>query len=273
MVILAWLIVLLMWLFAMYLIYLIIRVLFSPFEHRWFKKLLFYYFPRVLQPLSPAHKFINIYYKKLTYEERKRFEWRAFYFLTTTNVEFRNFKSLEIINPNSIRYLIASVATQMTLFLPEDCFDAFSKIIIYPDKYFSRVTQQFHNGETNPTAGHIILSYPAFRKGFETNVDGINLLMHELAHALWVEHAILDYQIFNSDALDHYKKIALREYELMLREENHFLRKYARTNQEEFFAVTVENFFERPAELKNALPSLYQAMAQLLNQDTLKLLS
>lgn len=270
---LAWVLILLMWGFALYLIYLVLRLVFSPFEHRWFKKLLFYYFPRILRPLSPSHKFINVYYHKLSQEERKKFEWRAFYFLTTTKVEFRDFKSLEIINPNSIRYLIASVATQMTLFLPEDCFDAFDTIIIYPDKYFSRFTQKFHAGETNPSTGHILLSYPAFRKGFETTSDGVNLLMHELAHALWVEHSLLDYHIFDTEALNHYTEIAAREYQVMVTEENHFLRKYARTNPEEFFAVTVENFFERPAALKKALPHLYEAMARLLNQDTLNLQS
>lgn len=242
-------------------------------EQRWFKKILFYYFPRYLRPLSHQHKPINVYYKHLTPEERKSFEWRAYYFLNTTSIEFRGFSGTELINQNAVRYLIASVATQMSLFLTEDCFDAFNKIILYPDDYYSRITKQYHKGETNPAAGYIVLSYPSFRKGFETTTDGINLLLHELAHALWLENKFYDYEIFDPQALDHYQQIATEELTLLRESESHFLRKYAQTNPEEFFAVTVENFFERPAALKNALPHLYEAMVRLLNQDTLKLQS
>lgn len=242
-------------------------------EQRWFKKILFYYFPKYLRPLSHQHKPINVYYKHLTPEERKSFEWRAYYFLNTTSIEFRGFSGTELINQNAVRYLIASVATQMSLFLTEDCFDAFNRIIIYPDDYYSRITKQYHKGETNPAAGYIVLSYPSFRKGFETPTDGINLLMHELAHALWLENKFFDYEIFNAEAMERYQEVAAEELIVMNQTEEHFLRKYARTNQEEFFAVTVENFFERPAALKNALPDLYQVMVTLLNQDTLKLQS
>jgi MtfA peptidase len=242
-------------------------------EQRWFKKILFYYFPRYLRPLSQQHKLINIYCKHLTPLERKRFEWRAFYFLNTTDIEFRGFTGPGLINQNSVRYLIASVATQMSLFLSEDCFDAFNKIIIYPEAYFSHITKQYHKGETNPGAGVIVLSYPSFKKGFESSTDGVNLLMHELAHALWLENNIFDYEIFDTVSFRHYQQVAAAELERLLQHEEHFLRKYAGTNPEEFFAVAVENFFERPAELLQALPELYAALKQLLNQDTLKLQS
>jgi MtfA peptidase len=244
---------------------------FAMQEQRWFKKLLFYYFPRYVQPLSKKHKLVNLYYNNLTTEERKAFEWRAYYFLNTTNIEFRGFSNLALINQNSVRYLIASVATQMSLFLTEDCFDAFNKIIIYPDNYYSKITQQYHQGETNPGAGLIVLSYPSFRKGFEFAHDGVNLLMHELAHALWLENMLFEYDIFDRQALDDYKVIAAIESLRMTQMDNYFLRTYALTNQEEFFAVAVENFFERPREFKAALPELYQTIAILLKQDTLKL--
>ena len=48
-------------------------------------------------------------------------------------------------------------------------------------------------------------------------------------------------------------------------------RKYAFANEEEFFAVATENFFERPSDFKLAQPELYQAMVNLFNQDTLHL--
>ena len=234
---------------------------------RWYKKLLYYYFPKLLRPLTPKLKPINNYYQRLTPEERKRFNWRVFYFIESTNIEFRHFKATALINYEATRYLIASVATEMSLFLTEDCFDAFHKIIIYPDNYYSPITGQYHKGETNPGAGYIVLSWTNLQTGFENKADGINLLMHELAHALWLENELFDYEIFDPEALEAYKIISWQVMAEMVNDDQHFLRRYALTNKEEFFAVAVENFFERPSAFKTALPELYSILAKLLKQD------
>jgi hypothetical protein len=236
-------------------------------EQRWFKKILFYHFPKFLRPISHQLKPINVYYDKLTPEERKRFEWRVYYFLDTTRIEFRHFRSGQLFNYNAIRYLIASVATQMTLFLTEDCFDAFNRIIIYPDTYYSPVTKKFHKGETNPAAGYIILSWNSFYAGFIESSDGVNLLMHELAHALWLENKLFDYELFDETDLERYRLVARKIMEEMHSNENHFFRKYASINEDEFFAVSVENFFERPVPFKKTLPELYSALTFLLKHD------
>ena len=240
-------------------------------QQRWYKKLLFYYFPKFLVPLTPGLKPVNVYYKKLTPEERKRFEWRVYYFITSTDIEFRQFKTTQLINYNAARYLIASVAAQISIFLSEDCYDAFHKIIIYPDKYYSPITGQYHKGETNPGAGYIVLSWNSLNSGFANNSDGVNLLMHELAHALWLENKLFDYDIFEADAFSQYEKTAARESEKMILSDQHFFRRYAMANKEEFFAVAVENFFERPAEFRATLPELYATLVNLFKQDPLKL--
>ncbi len=40
------------------------------------------------------------------------------------------------------------------------------------------------------------------------------------------------------------------------------LRKYAGTNEAEFFAVAVETFFERPGALRRATPELYAILEE-----------
>lgn len=241
-------------------------------EQRWYKKLLFYYFPKYLVPLTPGLKPINVYYKALTPEERKRFEWLVYYFITSTEISFRQFKPTQLINYNAARYLIASCASQISLFLSEDCYDAFHKIIIYPDKYYSPITGQYHKGETNPGAGYIVLSWNSLNSGFANNADGINLLMHELAHALWLENKMFDYEIFEAEALESYEVMAaVTKANMQSSGEEHFFRRYALTNDEEFFAVAVENFFERPVQFSAALPDLYATMVTLFKQDPIKL--
>jgi Mlc titration factor MtfA (ptsG expression regulator) len=48
-----------------------------------------------------------------------------------------------------------------------------------------------------------------------------------------------------------------------------YLRDYAFTNVQEFWAVSVEAFFENPAGLKQSLPQLYGTLCDILNQDPL----
>lgn len=253
---------------------LFLAVISLPFikQQRWYKKLLFYYFPRFIVPLSPGLKPINVYHKKLTPEERKRFEWRVYYFITSTEIEFRQFKSSQLINYNSAKYLIASCATQLSLFLPDDCYDAFHKIVIYPDKYYSPITGNYHKGETNPAAGYIILSWNSLNSGFANNSDGINLLMHELAHALWLENKLFNYRTFEIEALEAYEVMAaVTRADWQASGQEHFFRRYALANEEEFFAVAVENFFERPVQFSAALPDLYTTLVNLFKQDPIKL--
>lgn len=240
-------------------------------EQRWFKKILFFHSPRYLRPISHKLKPINLYYNHLNEEKRKEFDWRVYYFLDSTSIEFKHFKPTQLMNYNAIRYLIASVATQMTLFLTEDCFDSIKRIIFYPDSYYSPITGKYHKGETNPAAGWIILSWESFRSGFYRSNDGINLLIHELAHALWLENKLFQYEIFPADAFDRYKVLALE----LLNEngaDNNFLRRYAYKNEEEFFAVVVENFFERPHDFKKELPNLYTSVVDLFNHDPMSYL-
>jgi len=52
--------------------------------------------------------------------------------------------------------------------------------------------------------------------------------------------------------------------------EHHIFRNYAATNIYEFFAVSVEYFFETPQLLKNELPQLYKHLIILLKQNPLK---
>ena len=47
------------------------------------------------------------------------------------------------------------------------------------------------------------------------------------------------------------------------------LNEYAATNYNEFWAVAVETFFEKPLHMKAGMPELYTSLCSLLNQDPL----
>ena len=237
-------------------------------EKRWTRRLYYNYMSRafrsrkVVAYVSP--------YSKLKSKDLKEFEWRAHDFFSTTEIQFREFENHESIPFNRVKYLIASIAAQMTFRLPDDCFSIYHRIIIYPDYYYSRVNKQYHKGETNPAAGIMVFSLRGITEGFDLPYDGVNLLYHEMAHALYLEHKGMPYNLFDEDI---FERFHLYANDLLSREqpEDFFLRPYAFTNVSEFFAVATENFFERPAEFNSALPDLYRILKDLYNQDPLLL--
>lgn len=170
-----------------------------------------------------------------------------------------------------VKTIISGVASQLVMNLPAESLTFFEKIIIYPDYYQSRITNKLHKGEVNPGLRLIVLSWRGIVEGMNRADDGLNLLLHEFAHALWLENKIMHpkYTVLNPALVVYYEQAATEEAVKMQNDTKHFFRKYALTSKEEFFAVAVENFFERPAGFKNAAPQLYQCLVALFRQDLL----
>jgi MtfA peptidase len=166
------------------------------------------------------------------------------------------------------RVLIAATAVQLTFGLADVYLQHFNKILVYPNDYYSSITKKYHKGEVNPRFGIIVISWQSFVEGFVSPNDAVNLGLHEMAHALRLENLIRseDYKFFDGELIAKFDEHA----GVLCRSTNWsdtFFRPYACANEHEFFAVAVENFFERPSEFKNALPDLYAILSKLLNQD------
>lgn len=171
-----------------------------------------------------------------------------------------------------VQAVLGGAATRITLNLPEECFDFYNTIVLYPEFYHSNITDMDHKGEVNPGRRTIVFSWKGIIQSFNPSDDGLNLLMHEYAHALYFEHKLMhqEYEIFNEEAFSRVMVQAEIEMERIKAGDNHILRRYAATNVEEFFAVAVENFFERSARFKKELPELYGTLVLLLRQDPAK---
>ena len=166
-----------------------------------------------------------------------------------------------------MKVLIASSAIQLTLGLENFIFEKFHTIIIYPQKYYSKITELFHIGEARP-GGCLVFSWADFLKGYEIGHDTYNVGLHEMAHALELDtrSGNLYDDAFGAN-YDRWQKLSRFEYNNMQDDSDHFLREYAGTNLAEFFAVCVEHFFEASEEFKKEMPELYELLAHLLNQD------
>lgn len=211
------------------------------------------------------------YYNMLTASGKANFEQRVVHFIQKKRFIPRGFKKVTL----EMKVLIAASAVQLTFGLPEVVLQHFNKILIYPQPYFSVITQSYHKGEVNPGVRAIVLSWKNFLEGYAKPHDSINLGLHEMAHALKLENLIEheEYNFFPEKILEQWRQQASLVMQIVQEGKSNFFRQYAATNEDEFFAVAVENFFERPLAFYQHFPVLYNTLVLLLNQDPLKIVS
>lgn len=208
------------------------------------------------------------FYRNFSFRRKRRFEKRVKDFLNSFEYELRGNMRLT----EEVRAVIGGSAARISMYLPEEAFNYYNYIVLYPAPYHSRFTGRNHKGEVNPGARTIVFAWSSVLEGMNRHDDGLNLLMHEYAHALYFEHKLMgeEYEIFNEEAFKRVMQQAELEIEKIRAGQPHLLRKYAATNLEEFFAVAVENFFERSAQFKKELPELYGTLVLLLRQDPVR---
>ena len=209
-----------------------------------------------------------LYYQRLSPEKKLDFEKRVNRFIRLKHFIPRNLEEVS----DEMKVLISASAVQLTFGLHEMYLTHFDRILVYPNSYYSTINHRYHKGEVNPRWGTIVLSWKDFLEGFEQPASAINLGLHEMAHALHLEDKIVNRNrsFLNEKLLDTYKNLSLQIIEKIRSGEDNFFRKYAGQNEEEFFAVSVETFFEKPEDFLANHPRLYHTMAGLLQQDPLE---
>lgn len=205
------------------------------------------------------------YFHRLDDQQQDKFLFRTYLFQKSKKFHYVGVKP----DPE-IPVLISAVATQLTLGLEKFSLNYFHDIFVLEHDY--------HYGYYSlPFMGHvdssgIYLSWNDFMQGIRNNTDSSNVGLHEMAHAL----AYVNF-VTKTDEDKHFKKefknfskVARPIYQEMQKGRKTLLGEYASTNYHEFWAVSVEMFFENPVRFKHELPELYAAMAVLLNQDPIE---
>lgn len=209
------------------------------------------------------------YYNVLPTDSKTRFEQRVIHFIEEKRFIGRGFKKVTL----EMKILIAASAVQLTFGLPEISLQHFDKILIYPEQYYSLITRNYHKGEVNQGVGAIVISWQSFVEGYAKPHDSFNLGLHEMAHALKLENLIDndEHGFLPEHLLEQWHQQATPVMQKIRAGTSDFFRSYAGTNEDEFFAVAVENFFERPLEFYQQFSALYSILVLLLNQDPLKM--
>lgn len=224
-----------------------------------------------LLPVPPYYKELlekyYRYYQGLSEPNKRHFEQRVCRFIYAKRFFPRGMREV----PMEMAVFIAAAAVQITFGLPNIYLEHFDKILVYPDNYYSNITRRFHKGEVNPAFGIIVLSWQNLMEGFLHAENGTNLGLHEMAHALRLENVIRNEEVgfFDKKELGELDAWADRICLSTQTIQATLFRPYACTNNQEFFSVAVENFFERPSRFHEELPELYAILVSLLKQDPL----
>jgi Mlc titration factor MtfA (ptsG expression regulator) len=185
---------------------------------------------------------------------------------------------------DEVRVTVAAQACLLLLHRKTDYFPRLLTILVYPATYVAEEKRHVHGhvweegkmarlGETGRWLGAVVLAWDAVRSGAADSSDGKNVVLHEFAHQL-------DYENYAEDgapALATYEQ-QLSWQEVMkaefasLRAADEsgiptLLDTYGATNPAEFFAVSVEAFFERPHALRVRHPRLYAELRSYFHQD------
>ncbi|MDD9370768.1 MAG: zinc-dependent peptidase [Acidimicrobiales bacterium] len=183
---------------------------------------------------------------------------------------------------DEIRVVIAAQAALLILGLDVDCYRDVTAIVVHP------TTVTLHGeragpapglrtdapvtivGQTHDRRGPVLIAWDAARAGARHPERGFNVVLHEFAHKLDMLDGMVDGTppLPDAAARRRWVEVCTAEYRRLRSGEGApALRGYAAVNPGEFFAVATEVFFDRPADLGEANPDLYDVLRAFYRQD------
>jgi MtfA peptidase len=181
-----------------------------------------------------------------------------------------------------MKVIIAAHACMLLLHLDGPCYPRVNRILVYPSTFVPKFAPQSVSMHVEPIReplageawgdGVVVLSWSSVRDGASPR-EGDNVVLHEFAHELDYEDGagggtpILE----SPSLLKTWAHVLSVHYEQLRRDARQHrptvLNAYGATNLSEFFAVATETFFEKPRQLRNAEPDLYEELKAYYRQD------
>ncbi len=164
--------------------------------------------------------------------------------------------------------LISASAVQLSFGLDKYLLPYFSHIHIFPEEFIGyHPTLRVLEGNVS---GHSVnLSWKHFLNGYQFPTNGQNVGLHEFAHAFYYQY----FETGENVERDFVARFPLFDacgnnaFEQEQKPGNNLYSDYALKNFQEFWAESVEVFFEKPIILKTSYPDLFEAMTEILKQD------
>ncbi|HWX24171.1 MAG TPA: zinc-dependent peptidase [Vicinamibacteria bacterium] len=203
-------------------------------------------------------------YLRLPSALRSRFEDGVRTFLADTPIT-----GIEVEVTEELRLLVAASAVTLSVAWPRFEWDHVAEVLLYPrafDRDYSFEKAELI-GQAHPW-GTVILSVPALKKSFQDPHDGYHVGFHEFAHLLDMEQRRFGGipAGLNETQRRRWGPLVAAEME-SLREGRSLLDPYGVENPAEFFAVSIEVFFEQPQSMRRRHEELYETLSSYFRQD------
>jgi Mlc titration factor MtfA (ptsG expression regulator) len=219
------------------------------------------------------------YYRYLTSDEKSELHGHVQVFIHEK--EFEGCEGLVV--TDEIKVTIAAQACILLLHRDTDYFPDMTSILVYPHAYFSYTSRYRGGGIVEEGVqgrlgeswkrGPIVLSWDDVLRGAKDPHDGRNVVFHEFAHELDSESGAMDGapDLPKATMYTAWARVLGHEYKSLLEDlmknHKHLIDAYGATNPAEFFAVVTEAFFEKPLQLKQHHPELYEQFKLFYQQD------
>lgn len=202
------------------------------------------------------------YFTKLSTSEKHRFLQR--------HKKFMSQKIFRIYDKSGFKempILISATAIQLSFGLEEYLLAHYKNINIFPQEFLG-VEPHIRFLEGNVSGNTINISWKHYLQGYENIANGQNVGLHEMAHAYYCQNMVCE------DDKDHgfvssygnFDKISDVVFKTELVSPEKLYSDYGLKNLQEFWAESIEIFFERPTAMMEEYPELYTTMTLLLNQ-------
>lgn len=216
-----------------------------------------------------------LFYEKLSKPDQFVFQKRMMLFLSEVNIDG---VSIEVEELDEI--LISASAVIPVFGFKLWHYNNLSGIILYPDT-FNEDLQFSKQKKSRRILGMVgtgrfekqmILSRKALRQAFSNDTDKHNTPVHEFVHLVDKMDGATDgipEHLLGRDYIKPWLELMHCEMKSINNDQSD-IRKYALTNEAEFFAVVSEYFFERPKLFKRKHPKLYKMLQLCFQQNPAK---
>lgn len=214
---------------------------------------------------------VGFYHTLKTEEDKQRFEKMLQLFLSEKRIT-----GIDVEIDDLTKVLVASSAIIPIFGFRDWEYRNLGEVLVFPgsikrykDEKSEAVSEVL--GRVNPFQNdhYVTLSKPALERGFNDMADRKNVGIHEFAHMLDQADGVIDgtpEAYLPDELVEPWRELMYRKIR-KIEQGKSDINKYGATSEAEFFAVVTEYFFEKPDQLAEKHPRLYELLTKVFHQN------
>ncbi|SIT82505.1 zinc-dependent peptidase [Pontibacter indicus] len=214
---------------------------------------------------------VGFYHTLKTDEEKERFERMLLLFVSEKRIT-----GIDTRVDDTTKVLVGASAVIPIFGFKDWEYHNLGEVLVFPGsihryKYEDNEAVAEVLGRVNPFQNdhYVTLSKPALEQGFNDMADRKNVGIHEFAHMLDQADGEIDgvpEAYLPDDLVRPWKELMYRKISQIEKGKSD-IDDYGATSEAEFFAVVTEYFFEKPEQLAEKHPRLYELLTKVFKQN------